>query len=83
MPLYIKDTTVDELAEKLRVQLGMRTKTDAVRMALQHELQRSARSKPLRERLAALQEQADVHFSAPVQGGDMKKLMDDLWEEGA
>ncbi|PRA81795.1 hypothetical protein CQ054_20165, partial [Ochrobactrum sp. MYb29] len=34
MPLYIKDTTVDELAEKLRVQLGMRTKTDAVRMAL-------------------------------------------------
>jgi antitoxin VapB len=83
MPLYIKDPTVDDLAEKVRVELGMRTKTDAVRMALQHELQRSARSKPLRERLAALQEQADIQFTAPVHGIDMKKLMDDLWEDGA
>jgi len=70
------------LAEKVRVHLGMRTKTDAVRTALQHELHRSARSKPLRERLAALQEQADVQFLAPVHGIDMKKLMNDLWEEG-
>ncbi|PRA80175.1 hypothetical protein CQ054_21300 [Ochrobactrum sp. MYb29] len=83
MPLYIKDQAVDDLAEKVRAQLGMRTKTDAVRMALQHELQRSARSKPLRERLAALQEQADTNFCAPVHGTDMKKLMDDLWEDGA
>lgn len=82
MPLYIKDTTVDDLAEKVRIQLGMRTKTDAVRMALQHELQRSARSKPLRERLAALQEQADIQFAAPVHEVNMKKLMDDLWGNG-
>lgn len=83
MPLYIKDPTVDDLAEKVRIELGMRTKTDAVRMALQHELQRSARSKPLRERLAALQAQADIQFTAPVNGIDMKELMDDLWEDGA
>lgn len=82
MALYIKDPSVDELAEKVRVELGMRTKTDAVRLALKHELQRSTRSKPLSERLAALQEQAAVSLRAPISGVDMKQVMDDLWEEG-
>lgn len=83
MALYIKDPTVDELADKLRIELGLRTKTDAVRLALTHELQRKATSKPLRERLADLQIQADISLQAPAQGVDMKQLMDELWEEGA
>jgi len=82
MALYIKDSTVDELAEKVRLELGVRTKTDAVRMALMHELQRKANIKPLRERIAEVQKRASEVLSAPIQGIDLKALMDDLWEEG-
>ena len=82
MALYIKDQTVDELAEKVRIELGMRTKTDAVRLALKHELERSATRKPLGERLAALQDRAAHSLGAPVAGVDMKQLMDELWDEG-
>lgn len=82
MALYIKDQTVDELAEKVRIELGMRTKTDAVRLALKHELERTTRKKPLGERLAALQDQAAHSLHAPVAGVNMKQIMDDLWDEG-
>lgn len=82
MALYIKDPAVDDLAEKVRLEFGMRTKTDAVRLALMHELQRKATSKPLRERIADLQAEAGATLLAPIQGADMKQIMDDLWETG-
>ena len=54
MPLYIRDTDIDALAAKVQEALKVPTKTEAVRLALQHELQRaqdrnlrsSARRKP-------------------------------------
>ncbi|AEG05109.1 type II toxin-antitoxin system VapB family antitoxin [Sinorhizobium meliloti] len=82
MALYIKDPTVDRMAEKLQERLGVRTKTDAVRIALQHELDRVEDEIPLREKLAALRQQARDRLGPPVHGIDMKKLMDELWEEG-
>lgn len=82
MPLFIKDDTVDHMAEQLRLRIGARTKTDAVRMAIMHELERVENQTPLRDKLAALQERARERLGAPVHDIDMKKLMDELWEEG-
>lgn len=82
MALYIKDPTVDRMAEQLQERLGVRTKTDAVRIALQHELDRVEDEIPLREKLAALRQRARDRLGPPVHGVDMKKLMDELWEEG-
>lgn len=82
MALYIKDSSVDHLAEQVRLRLGARTKTDAVRAALQHELERAEAEIPLRDKLAALRARARERLGPPVHGVDMKKLMDELWEEG-
>ncbi|GGA79011.1 hypothetical protein GCM10011491_02790 [Brucella endophytica] len=82
MPLFIKDPTVDLLAEQLRLRTGARTKTDAVRTALMHELERIEGETPLREKLSALRQRARERLGPPVRGVDMKKLMDELWEEG-
>lgn len=82
MPLYIRDSSVDDLAEQLRVRLGARTKTDAVRTALKRELERADADTPMREKLAALRARARKRLGPPVRGVDMKKLMDELWEEG-
>lgn len=79
MPLYIRDSSVDQLAEELRSAIGASTKTDAVRIALQNELQRQQKATPLRARLAAVREQARQRLGAPVAGADLKSIMDDLW----
>ncbi|MRN43458.1 MULTISPECIES: type II toxin-antitoxin system VapB family antitoxin [unclassified Brucella] len=81
MPLFIKDDSVDRMAEQLRLRIGARTKTDAVRMAIMHELERVESQIPLRDKLAALRERARERLGPPVHGVDMKKLMDELWEE--
>jgi antitoxin VapB len=82
MPLFIKDAAVDRMAEQLRLRTGARTKTEAVRAALMHELERIEGEIPLRDRLGALRQRARERLGPPVRGVDMKKLMDELWEEG-
>jgi antitoxin VapB len=52
VPLYIKDNTTAALVEKLAKQRGV-TKQEAVRQAVQAELDRIKESVPLRERLNA------------------------------
>ena len=52
MPLYIKDNTTAELVAQLASKRGI-SKQDAVRLAVQAELQRIAEAIPLRERIAA------------------------------
>lgn len=46
MPLYIRDDLVDTLAARLQAVTGARTKTDAVRAALEHDLARHAEPAP-------------------------------------
>jgi antitoxin VapB len=53
MPLYIRDDATAELVAKLAKQRGL-TKQDAVRLAVQAELERTTQAVPLRERLAML-----------------------------
>ncbi|MCO5067045.1 MAG: type II toxin-antitoxin system VapB family antitoxin [Rhizobiaceae bacterium] len=83
MPLDIKVSTVDELAEQVRVQLGARTKTDAVRTALRHEQERGEAEVPLRQKFAAIRKELRNELGPPPRDLDMKKIMDDLWEHGA
>lgn len=80
MPLYIRDDDVDALAVELQIKTGASTKTEAVRNALRHELDRVAAEIPLRERLAVLREKAKAH-GLPNPDFDMKRFSDELWEK--
>lgn len=78
MPLYIRDDKVDALAEQVMRLTGAKTKTDAVREALQAALDSKLNEtsiidkiKPLQDRVAELGA-VDPHF-------DMKKFSDEMW----
>ena len=51
MPLYIRDDEVAGLARQVQVAAGCKTVTEAVRLALHHELDRLRDSLPLSLRL--------------------------------
>ena len=77
MPLYIKDDEVDALAAELQSLSGTRSKTEAVRSALQNEIKRKRKEIPLAERIAKLQEK--VRKLGPGDPDfDMKKFSDEL-----
>ena len=79
MALNIRSRQVDMLAERLAAQKRV-TKTEAVRIALENELQRSGgnvplweKLKPLRDRVAALESTglpADKAFFDALSGED-------------
>ncbi len=73
MPLNIRSEAVNQLAEKLAARKRM-NKTDAVRVALEHELQRLDEAIPLRERLRALQSRV---MSRPATGLEADKAFYD------
>lgn len=78
MPLFIRDPEVDALASEIQKLTKAPTKTEAVRRALRHELERNRQAQPLRDRLAKAKALADAmgpgdpHF-------DMKKYTDEMW----
>ncbi|TPN50465.1 histidinol dehydrogenase [Mesorhizobium sp. B1-1-4] len=80
MPLYIRDDEVDALATKLQRETNAPSKTEAVRTALLHELERSRARKPLRERIAVLQAQAAALGPSDTTF-DVKAFMDEMWED--
>jgi len=55
MPLNIRSDEVNRLAEAVAARLGS-NKTDAVRRALAHELERLDQAIPLRDRLRPIQD---------------------------
>ena len=78
MPLYIRDDEVDALAQRVQAMTGARTKTEAVRLALQHEIERNRRKTPLRDRLAKAK--ALARELGPLDPDfDMKKFTDGMW----
>jgi antitoxin VapB len=80
MALYIKDDEVDALAEQLQAAVGARTKPEAVRTALLHELERIKAGQSFAERNAEAFALAD-RIGAPNADLNMKVLMDRLWDE--
>lgn len=76
MPLYIRDDEVDALAAKLQRETNAPSKTEAVRTALIHELERNRAKVPLRD----LQAEAKK-IGLPNPEFDMKKFTDEMWED--
>jgi len=59
MPLYIRDEDVNALADRLKQVTGAQNNTEAVRAALQSQLEYVTKKKPLVERIRELQAKAD------------------------
>ena len=78
MPLYIRDDAVNALADQVKKITGAQNKTEAVRAALQAQLEAAKQKKPLEERLQELQAEADMIGEADPNF-DMKKYTDDMW----
>jgi antitoxin VapB len=73
MPLNIRSDTVNALAERLAARKNI-NKTEAVRLALTHELRRLDEAVPLRERLLPLQERV---LARPATGLEADKAFYD------
>ncbi|WP_442880827.1 type II toxin-antitoxin system VapB family antitoxin [Bosea sp. (in: a-proteobacteria)] len=69
---------MDVLAERVQRATGARTKTEAVRAALENELARVEAEMPLRQRLARSLALADAMGDAPGDF-DMKRFTDEMW----
>jgi len=77
MALYIRDNEVDALARQVQDATNASSKTEAVRIALQNELERARKAEPLEVRIRRIQDavkamgQEDPDF-------DMKVFTDKL-----
>ena len=80
MALFIRNPEVDALAEEVRRLTKAKTKTEAVRRALEAELAKARRAAPLEERLARSKALADA-LGTSDPGFDMKAYTDDMWGE--
>ncbi|MDX8501495.1 type II toxin-antitoxin system VapB family antitoxin [Mesorhizobium sp. VK4C] len=80
MPLYIRNEEVEALAAKLQRETNAPSKTEAVRLALLHELERNRARKSLRERVAVFQAQAAA-LGPSDPDFDMKAFFDEAWED--
>ena len=74
MPLNIRSEEVNRLAEKLAGRQRL-NKTEAVRLALEHELRRLDEATPLRERVMPLQKRV---LARPATGLEADKASYDL-----
>lgn len=80
MPLHIKDPDVDILVERYLAASGAKTKTEAVRRALELGIQACEKRETLSERVAKVQRQA-AKAGLGAREADDKAFMDDLWGE--
>jgi antitoxin VapB len=80
MPLFIRDDAVDSLAAKVQEAMKTTTKKEAVRVALQNELERMKQKRPLAAVIAELQ--AKVAALGPGDPNfDMKRFTDEMWDD--
>ena len=78
MPLYIRDDKVDALAEQVMRITGAKTKTDAVREALQAALDAKLKQTSIFDKIKPLQSRV-VELGAVNPDFDMKKFSDEMW----
>lgn len=79
MALFIRDESVNALAAELQRVTKAPSKKEAVRRALQNELDRTRRAKPLVERIAKIQAMADA-IGPNDPNVDMKAFFDEMWD---
>ena len=77
MPLYIHDDEVDDLAVTLMRVTGAKTKTEAVRQALEFALAHQRKQPSLSDRIRPLQARVAA-LGAVDPDFDMKAFTDDL-----
>lgn len=81
MALFIRDEKVDALASEVQKALKAPSKKEAVRIALEHELERAAKPKP-RRRLNFEKSQAMAAAMGPSDYDfNMKEFMDKMWDD--
>jgi len=80
MSLYIRDNAVDALARQLQQAINAPSKTEAVRIALQRELERARDALPIRDRVRKYQDAAKA-LGPDDPDLDVKKFMDEMWGE--
>ena len=78
MPLYIRDRAVDTLASRVQKVTGAKTKTAAVRLALERELERATARMGFDERNADVMAMADALGKTDPRF-DMKAFTDEMW----
>lgn len=88
MPLYIRDDEVDALAVKVQQLTKARTKTEAVRLALEHELEHLKAASPPGEpfgkaiaMIDAIRAEAAAQGLSGTDDFDMKAFTDEMWGE--
>ncbi|MPZ31673.1 MAG: transcription factor [Rhodospirillales bacterium] len=79
MPLNIRSEDVNQLAEALARRMRM-TKTEAVKLALENELQRQDQRIPLKERLRPIQDRIRKRPATGLEAD--KSFYDDLSDAG-
>jgi len=80
MALFIRDAEVDALAEEVRKLTKAKTKTEAIRRALEAQLVEARRALPLKDRLARSKALADA-MGPGDPAFDMKAYTDEMWGE--
>ncbi len=80
MPLYIRDESVNTLADKVVKTTGIKNKTEAVRLGLISLLEKKKKEKSLLEHVYELQAQAKL-IGEPDPNFDMKKFTDEMWDD--
>lgn len=79
MPLYVKDPEVDRLAERLSTMRKV-SKTEAVRQALTHELERVEAEPTLVEKALAMTRDLNRKYP-PIGPAADKAFIDSLYED--
>lgn len=77
--LFIRDETVNDLAERVQSALKVRNKTDAVRIALQRTLDDELAVLPLSEKVRSLQ--LSLGINGRTDGFDAKAFSDSLYDD--
>ena len=81
MSLYIRDSKVNELADQAMRQLGTKTKTEAVRLALERVLKEASEDLPMKERIRLIQDRVAARMGPHPVEFDQKAYMDEMWED--
>jgi antitoxin VapB len=81
MSLYIRDAKVNELADQVMRRLGTKTKTEAVRLALENELKRAGNELSVEARVKQIQDRVAARMGPHKVEFDEKAYMDEMWGE--
>ncbi len=78
MPLYVRDESVNDLASEAQRVLKTKTKTEAIRIALERVVQKEFPTQTLQERMKVFQDRFR-ELGEPLEDFDQKAYLDEMW----